>query len=132
MHNENSAGKVVSQENAGKPKFANIASKYQAAAAPVSEVQKPTVQEKSTVQEDKISVAAKNMTTAVKASADRNITGRRKHPAFKGDRIARTYKLPVDLDRKMDAIYEKEGIEKQALTIKALTKYIDEMFPEIA
>jgi hypothetical protein len=133
MLNTGNKGTVVNRNAAGIPKFAAIASKYQAAATPAVDPEKKKEGERSPalVPDEKHAEAAKSMISAVKASVDRNITGKRKHPAFKGDRIPRTYKIPIEIDGKMDSVYEKEGVEKQALVIKALKMYLDKTYPEI-
>jgi hypothetical protein len=129
---------MVNQELAGKPKFAQIASKY-AVVQPIQDKDKKeelpvneTNQVSSSrpeIDKSNIEKHATNFNNAIQDTIDHSIK-KRKHPAYKGERIPRTFKIPMELDERMHEVYEKEGIEMQAQMAKALKSWLDENYPE--
>ena len=124
---------VVDKDKAGKAKFAHLMNKFVVEEQlNIPEKDKNEVMEKNDPQEitTKVVEVADNLIRNTKESSDVAIKKRR-HPAYKGNRIPRTYKIPKELDERMDRIYETEGIEKQHLVIKAIEKYINDKYYDI-
>lgn len=120
---------MVKNENAGKGRFEAITSKYMQAAAETPA--NATIDKKDIVETARPAtrVTEQASTIADKAvnDADPSIKKRR-HPAYKGDRIARTYKIPALLDEWMHKVYQEEGVEIQVQVTKAIKEWLDKNY----
>lgn len=112
--------------NAGKPRFATLTSKYEKSSdidTLLNNDIKNDSKNNNTKMENQVAEIIKNVTESI----DSNI--KKRHAAYKGARVTRTYRIPKDLDDRMHKVLESEGIIILKQVEKAMVEWLDKYYP---
>jgi hypothetical protein len=91
-----------------------------------SEKRVPRIPNKDELSEEKIIEIARE--AATKATLDK-LYGRR--ASYKGPRVTRSYKIELEVDKWLDEMQQKTGIEKSTFVINAVRYKLEQEYPHL-
>lgn len=121
---------MVNKEIAGKGRFESLKTKYMQAAVEEGKEKEDETEIKKDPEKKKITEKASTIIDEVVKGADRSITKRR-HSAYKGDRVTCTYKIPRILDEWMHLVLQEEGITISMQVAKGIKEWLSANYPDL-
>lgn len=115
--------KILEVDNSG------VSNKSESNETPVKKEKKKQSDDVVTMSKSDFEMLQENLLKKVQESIDPNVYKR--HPKFKGPRVARTFHIETKLDAWLNSIYDEKGIEKTTVVTEALKKYLSENYKEL-